>query len=73
LRTLGVSAHAPSYHVRNIYNVAERNVKYFQPRTAMDWLVGNEPFLDHARPIDVLVTRGPGPLLVVQYRVRSMR
>jgi uncharacterized protein (DUF2384 family) len=29
----------------------------------MDWLVGNEPFLDYARPIDVLVARGSGPLI----------
>ncbi len=29
----------------------------------MDWLVGNEPYLDNARPIDVLVSRGSGPLI----------
>jgi uncharacterized protein (DUF2384 family) len=41
-----------------------RALQVYKPRTAMDWLVGNDPFLDHARPIDVLVKHGAAPLIV---------
>jgi uncharacterized protein (DUF2384 family) len=49
--------------VMDLHDVLTRALHVFQPRTAADWLVGNEPFLDHARPIDVLVARGSGPLI----------
>ena len=49
--------------VIDLHDVLTRALQIFQPRTAMDWLVGSEPFLDHARPIDVLVTRGSAPLI----------
>jgi len=49
--------------IMDLHDVLTRALQVFQPRTAMDWLVGNEPFLDHARPIDVLVARGSAPLL----------
>ncbi len=29
----------------------------------MQWLVGQEPFLDGSRPIDVLAIRGVAPLI----------
>jgi hypothetical protein len=37
--------------------------RFFSRGSPMDWLVGNEPFLNGARPIDVLVTRGAAPLI----------
>jgi uncharacterized protein (DUF2384 family) len=49
--------------IMDLHDVLMRALRVFQPRTAADWLVGNEPFLDHARPIDVLVLRGSGPLI----------
>lgn len=30
---------------------------------AREWLTGSEPYLDDARPIDVLRLRGPGEVL----------
>jgi putative toxin-antitoxin system antitoxin component (TIGR02293 family) len=49
--------------IMDLHDVLTRALQVFQPRTAMDWLVGNEPYLDHARPIDVLVSRGSAPLI----------
>jgi uncharacterized protein (DUF2384 family) len=49
--------------VLDVHDVITRALQIFKPRTAMDWLVGHEPFLDHARPVDVLVTRGAQPLI----------
>jgi uncharacterized protein (DUF2384 family) len=49
--------------IMDLHDVLTRALQVFQPRTAVDWLVGNEPFLDHARPIDVLVARGSAPLI----------
>ena len=40
-----------------------RALQVFPAKVAMDWLVGREPFLDNARSIDVLVTRGAAPLI----------
>ena len=56
---------SPEYAKRviELHDVLVRALQVFQPRTAMDWLVGSEPFLDGARPIDVLVTRGAAPLI----------
>jgi uncharacterized protein (DUF2384 family) len=49
--------------IMDLHDVLTRALQVFQPRTAVDWLVGNEPFLDHARPIDVLVACGSAPLI----------
>jgi uncharacterized protein (DUF2384 family) len=49
--------------IMDLHDVLTRALHVFAPRTAVDWLVGNEPFLDHARPIDVLVARGSAPLI----------
>jgi uncharacterized protein (DUF2384 family) len=49
--------------VLDLHDVMTRALQIFKPRTAMDWLVGHDPFLDHARPVDVLVTRGAQPLM----------
>jgi uncharacterized protein (DUF2384 family) len=57
---------SPEYAKRviELHDVMVRALQVYQPQVAMDWLVGNDPFLDHARPIDVLVTRGAAPLIV---------
>jgi len=54
---------ASRQRVMDLHDVLTRALQVFQPRTAVDWLVGSEPFLDHARPIDVLVARGSAPLI----------
>jgi uncharacterized protein (DUF2384 family) len=46
-----------------LHEVMTRALQIHQARTAMDWLVGNDPFLNHARPIDVMVLRGSAPLI----------
>jgi hypothetical protein len=47
----------------DLHDVLARALQVFAPRSGVDWRVGNEPFLDHARPIDVLVARGSAPLI----------
>jgi uncharacterized protein (DUF2384 family) len=56
---------SPEYAKRiiELHDVIVRALQVFSARVAMDWLVGNEPFLNGARPIDVLVTRGAAPLI----------
>ena len=49
--------------VLDVHDVLTRALQIFPPRTAMDWLVGHEPFLNHARPVDVLAERGAHPLI----------
>lgn len=55
--------HDMAKRIMDLHDVLTRALQVFQPRTAVEWLVGNEPFLDHARPIDVLVSRGSAPLI----------
>lgn len=47
----------------DLHDVLTRAFQVFQPATAASWLVGNEPFLDNRRPIDVLALRGAAPLI----------
>ena len=47
----------------NLHDVLTRALQVFAPATAARWLVGNEPFLDNKRPIDVLVLRGAAPVI----------
>lgn len=49
--------------VIDLHDVLVRALQVLQPDVVMDWLVGREPFLNNARPIDVLVTRGAAPLI----------
>ena len=49
--------------VMALHEVMTRALQIHNARTAVDWLVGNDPFLNHARPIDVLVLRGSAPLI----------
>jgi uncharacterized protein (DUF2384 family) len=46
-----------------LHDVMTRALRIFPPQVAMDWLVGHEPHLQGARPIDVLVRRGAAPLI----------
>ncbi len=57
--------------IMDLHDVLTRALQVFQPRTAVDWLVGNEPLLDHARPIDVLVARGSAPLIEALKNIES--
>lgn len=50
--------------VIELHDVMVRALQVYPSRVAMDWLVGNDSFLDNARPIDVLVVRGAAPLIV---------
>ncbi len=52
-----------SKRIIDVHDLMNRALQVFQPDTAMRWLVGNEPFLDYARPIDVLALRGIAPLI----------
>lgn len=56
---------SPEYanRVIDLHDVLVRALRVYQPQVAMDWLVGREPFLNDARPIDVLVARGAAPLI----------
>jgi uncharacterized protein (DUF2384 family) len=47
----------------DFHDVVVRALQVYQPKVAMDWLVGSEPFLNGARPVDVLVRRGAAPLI----------
>jgi uncharacterized protein (DUF2384 family) len=49
--------------VIDLHQVLVRAFRVYQAQVAMDWLVSNEPFLNGARPIDVLVSRGAAPLI----------
>ena len=49
--------------ILDLHAVLTRALQIFAPQVAMQWLVGHEPFLNEARPIDVLAVRGAGPLI----------
>jgi uncharacterized protein (DUF2384 family) len=47
----------------NLHDIFTRAFQVFRPNIAVMWLMGSEPFLNGARPLDVLVTRGAAPLI----------
>ena len=49
--------------VIDLHDVFNRALQVFSAPTAARWLIGNEPFLDNRRPIDVLALRGAAPLI----------
>ena len=49
--------------ILDLHDVLSRALQIFSPETTMQWLVGHEPFLNDARPIDVLALRGAAPLI----------
>lgn len=52
-----------SRRVLDLHAVLLRALQIFTPQVATQWLIGHEPFLDEARPIDVLGARGAAPLI----------
>jgi len=57
--------------VIDLHDILNRALQVFQPATAARWLVGNEPFLDNRRPIDVLAMRGGAPLIEALDNIES--
>lgn len=47
----------------DLHDIFNRALQTLQPSTVMTWLVGNEPLLNHRRPVDVLVMEGAAPLI----------
>lgn len=45
------------------YDVLARAHQVFNPTLAARWLIGHEPLLGGARPLDVLAQRGAGPVI----------
>ncbi|MFY9718569.1 MAG: hypothetical protein WAK16_02890 [Candidatus Cybelea sp.] len=54
---------AMSHRIFDLHAVLARALQVFAPEVATQWLVGHEPFLNEARPIDVLGARGSAPLI----------
>ncbi|HEY1882436.1 MAG TPA: hypothetical protein VGG51_05285 [Candidatus Cybelea sp.] len=52
-----------SFRILDVHAVLVRAFQVFTPGVATQWLVGHEPFLNDARPIEVLAIRGAGPLI----------
>ncbi len=50
-------------HLLDLHDVMTRALQIMDASVISDWLEGNEPFLNYARPIDVLALHGSGPLL----------
>lgn len=61
-RGVKISA-AMARRVLDLHAVLARALHIFAPKVVTDWLVGHEPFLNFARPIDVLGVRGAAPLI----------
>lgn len=47
----------------DLHDVLTRILRVFGPEPAAMWLVGSEPLLGGARPIDVLVSEGAAPVI----------
>jgi uncharacterized protein (DUF2384 family) len=54
---------AMSHRILDLHAVLARALQVFAPDVATQWLVGHEPFLNEARPVDVLAVRGAAPLI----------
>jgi uncharacterized protein (DUF2384 family) len=52
-----------SRRILDLHAVLTRAFQIFAPDVTSQWLVGHEPFLNDARPIDVLAVRGAAPLI----------
>lgn len=52
-----------SRRILDLHAVLVRALQIFDPKVVTNWLVGHEPFLNDARPIDVLAVRGAAPLI----------
>jgi len=49
--------------VLDLHDVFSRALQIYEPDVVVDWLVGNDRYLDGRRPIDVLVYDGAAPLI----------
>lgn len=49
----------------DLHDVLTRIMRVYSPEPAAMWLVGSEPLLGGARPIDVLATEGAAPVIRV--------
>ncbi|MBV9027108.1 MAG: hypothetical protein JO311_00700 [Candidatus Eremiobacteraeota bacterium] len=49
--------------VIDLHDVFSRALQIYEPQVVVDWLLGNDRYLDGRRPIDVLVLEGAGPLV----------
>lgn len=49
--------------ILEVHDVLTRVHQVFNPTLAARWLVGHEPFLGGARPIDVMGVRGAAPVI----------
>ncbi|MEO9263107.1 MAG: hypothetical protein ABI282_03370 [Candidatus Baltobacteraceae bacterium] len=47
----------------DLHDVLSRALLVYEPEVVTDWLLGNDPYLDLRRPIDVLVLDGAGPVI----------
>jgi uncharacterized protein (DUF2384 family) len=47
----------------DLHDILTRVLRIFSPEAASLWLVGSEPLLGGARPIDVLVLEGAAPVI----------
>ena len=47
----------------DLHDVLTRILRTYNPEAAAMWLVGSEPLLGGARPIDVLTTEGAAPVI----------
>jgi uncharacterized protein (DUF2384 family) len=56
---------SPEYvqRILDLHDVMTRALQIMDPAVIPDWFEGREPFLDDARPIDVLALRGSAPLI----------
>ena len=52
-----------SRRIANLHGVLTRILRVYRRETAAMWLVGSEPLLGGARPIDVLAIEGAGPVV----------
>lgn len=49
--------------IADLHDVLARILRIFPRQTAAQWLVGSEPLLGGARPIDVLAIHGAAPVI----------
>jgi len=57
--------------ILDLHAVISRAFQVFQPRHAMLWLLGSEPLLGGARPLDVLALRGAAPLIQALHGIEA--
>jgi len=47
----------------DLHDILTRILRVYEPEAAAQWLVGSEPLLGGARPMDVLVIEGAAPVI----------